>query len=67
MWLKATALGLGFQLLSVTKTLSENHRFLELLNLEFGQFLLNGCAIGYPQCSAGEKQLFPVSEVIEWL
>lgn len=67
MWLKATALGLGFQLLSVTKMLSENRQFFELVNLEFGQFLLNGCAIGYPQHLPAEKRLFPVNEVVKWL
>jgi nitroreductase len=67
MWLKATALGLGFQLLSVTKTLSENPRFFELLNLEFGRFLVNGCAIGYAKHVPAERRLLPVGEVTEWL
>jgi nitroreductase len=67
MWLKATALGLGFQLLSVTKMLSQNRQFFELVNLEPGQFLLNGCAIGYPQYLPAEKHLFPISEVVKWL
>ncbi len=67
MWLKATALGLGFQVLSSTKTLSQNPRFFELLHLELGEFLLNGCALGYPGQAPAEKHLFPVSQVLEWL
>jgi nitroreductase len=67
MWLKATALGLGFQLLSVTKMLSENPRFFELLNLEFGQFLLNGCDVGYAKQLPGERRLFSIGEVVKWL
>jgi len=67
MWLKATALGLGFQLLSVTKMLSENRPFFELLDLEFGRFLLNGCVIGYAKHPPMERRLFPVNEVTEWL
>jgi nitroreductase len=67
MWLKATALGLGFQLLSVTKMLSQNRPFFDLVDLEFGQFLLNGCALGYPKHSPAEKHLFPLGEVVRWL
>jgi len=67
MWLKATALGLGFQLLSVTKTLSENPRFFEFLHLEFGRFLVNGCAVGYAKHLPAARQLLPLSEFIEWL
>lgn len=67
MWLKATALGLGFQLLSVTKMLSQNRQFFQLVNLEYGQFLLNGCAMGYPQHSPAEKRLFPIRDITTWL
>jgi nitroreductase len=67
MWLKATALGLGFQLLSVTKTLSENPRFFEFLHLQFGQFLVNGCAVGYAKHPPAARRLLPVGEVTEWV
>lgn len=67
MWLKATALGLGFQLLSVTKMLSQSRHFFDFVNLEYGQFLLNGCVIGYPHYLPAEKHLFPVGEVLTWL
>jgi len=67
MWLKATALGLGFQLLTVTKMLSGSREFFELVNLEYGRFLLNGCALGYPQYPPQEKQLPEMKDVVEWL
>jgi len=67
MWLKATALGLGFQLLTVTKMLSESPGFFDLVNLEYGQFLLNGCALGYPQYPPSEKDLPAMKDVVEWL
>jgi nitroreductase len=67
MWLKATALGLGFQLLSITKMLSESRRFFELIDLPFGEFLLNGCVLGYPQYAPAAPRLFPINEVTKWL
>ena len=48
MWLKATALGLGFQLISATAEMSGNKDFCELLGIPFGEFRLDGCLIGYP-------------------
>ena len=48
MWLTATNLGLGFQLIFMTGTLSKNRHFLSLLNLTKGEYELDGCAIGYP-------------------
>ncbi len=67
MWLKATALGLGFQLLSVTKVLSEDPQFFELVGLEHGQFLLNGCAVGYPQVGPPPRHIPPIAEVLKWV
>lgn len=48
MWLKATALGLAFQLLSVVESMSGDRDFVRLLGLPFGEFVLDGCAIGHP-------------------
>jgi len=48
MWLKATALSLGFHLVSLTSQMAEDEKFMKLLNLPVGKFALNGCAIGYP-------------------
>jgi nitroreductase len=49
MWLKTTALGLGFQLISLTEQMSDDPGFLGLLGLAIGEFELNGCAVGYPR------------------
>lgn len=48
MWLKATALDLGFQLVSLTSQMAEDEGFMGLLELPIKKFALNGCAIGYP-------------------
>jgi len=48
MWLKATELGLGFGLVSLTSQMAEDEEFLKLLDIPKGKYALNGCAIGYP-------------------
>lgn len=67
MWLKATALGLGFQLVSVTAQLGQDKEFCSVLGIPDGEFGTNGCAVGYPT-----KRLPPVerpdaSEVTKWI
>jgi nitroreductase len=47
MWLKATALGLGFRLVSMTSFLGNNPEFCELTGVAPGEFATNGCTIGY--------------------
>jgi nitroreductase len=67
MWLKATALGLAFQLLSVTESMAENEAFVRLLGLPFGEYVLDGCAVGYP---AAEPTLAPRPDMrsgVRWL
>jgi len=67
MWLKATALGLAFQLISVTESMAENEAFVRLLGLPFGEYVLDGCAVGYP---AADPPLAPrpdMSSGIRWL
>ena len=49
MWLKATALGLGFQLVSATEQISLNEEFCKLLGIPPKKYGINGCLIGYPQ------------------
>jgi nitroreductase len=65
MWLKATALGLGFQLISMVESLTESHEFSELLKLPFGEFAFNGCIIGYAAQGPGERRA--ISDAITWL
>jgi len=49
MWLKTTALNLGFQLISLTSQMAEDEQLMKLLELPAGKYALNGCAIGYPE------------------
>lgn len=48
MWLKATALGLGFQLVSVTSEMADHTEFCRILTIRPGEWALMGCAVGYP-------------------
>ena len=48
MWLKATALDLGMQLVSLVEALGDNPGFCRLLDIPPGEYALNGCAVGYP-------------------
>jgi len=67
MWLKSTALGLGFQLLSLTQTMSTNKAFMKLIGLPFGEFEIDGCAIGYPDQTPSERSTISVNEITKWL
>jgi len=67
MWLKATALGLGFQLVSATAQMAQDREFCSLLGVPYGEVGLNGCAIGYPM-GAPTSILRPnVDEVTTWI
>jgi nitroreductase len=67
MWLKATALGLGFQLVSATAQMDDNSEFCELLGINPGQWALNGCAIGYSAEELSPSIRPTVEEVTSWL
>jgi len=67
MWLKATALGLGFQLVSLTGTLSENKEFMSLLGLPCGAYELDGCALGFPDQTPAPREVPAVSETTKWM
>lgn len=47
--------------------MSKNKDFVNLLELPYGEFELDGCAIGYPDQIPLEKKSFSVNEVIKWL
>jgi len=47
MWLKSTAIGLGFQLLSITVQMADDRAFCGLIDIPFGRYALDGCLIGY--------------------
>jgi nitroreductase len=67
MWLKATALGLGFQMVSVTSRMSSEPAFCRLLGITPGDWELMGCATGYPKEDLGPSIRPPVEEVTRWL
>jgi nitroreductase len=48
MWLKATALGLGAQLLSGVHDAQDNPKLSEFLGLAKGEFSFDACVIGFP-------------------
>ena len=48
MWLTATSLGLGFQLISATGIMTKNKKFISILGLRKGEYAIDGCVIGYP-------------------
>jgi len=67
MWLTATDLGLGFQLISATGNMAKNDRFLKLLGLAKGGFALDGCAIGYPAKYPEAARDFDLEKYITWV
>ena len=67
MWLKATALGLGFQLVSVTAQLGQDTEFCSLLGIPHGAFGTNGCAIGYPAKRLPPAERPDAREVTKWI
>lgn len=67
MWLKATALGLGFQIVSVTGQMGENPDFCKILGISSGEWGLMGCAIGYPLKDLPKTSRPMVEEVTRWL
>lgn len=48
MWLKSTALGLGFELVSATEQIAENEEFCQILGIPPKKYGINGGLIGYP-------------------
>lgn len=48
MWLKATALNLGFQLISAIESMTNNADFCSLFGYKPGQYGFHACIVGYP-------------------
>lgn len=67
MWLKATALGLGFQIVSITSRMSSDPAFCGLLGIEPGSWELMGCAVGYSADELSPSIRPPVDDVTRWL
>ena len=67
MWLKATELGIGFMLLSLTGMLSADRAFMAELGLPRGEWELDGCLIGMPaKASEPSAEDLPAAAV-SWL
>jgi nitroreductase len=67
MWLKATALCLGFQIVSITSGMSSDPSFCKILGIQPGEWELMGCAVGYPQEELPPSVRPPVKNVTTWL
>jgi nitroreductase len=67
MWLKATALGLGFRLISLVAELSKDPEFCEFLDVKPGKYAMNGCAIGYIKNIPPKVERPLLNEVTRWI
>lgn len=67
MWLKATALGLGFVLVSPIESMVNNDEFCKIFNLPAGRYGFHGCIIGYPTQELDKMNGRPVKGAVEWL
>jgi nitroreductase len=67
MWLKATALGLAFQLISATESMAQDEEFVRLLGLPFGDYVLDGCAVGYPAAEPPQATRPDPAAATKWL
>jgi len=67
MWLMATALGLGFHLVSATAQMADDPDFCEVLGIRPDEFELNGCAIGYPKTIPPRMPRPAANDVTTWI
>jgi nitroreductase len=67
MWLKATALKLGFHLVSLTSQMAEDGEFMKLLDIPIGKYGINGCAIGYPSSETLPRPRPDTKKATKWL
>jgi nitroreductase len=67
MWLKATALDLGFQLVSATSQMSSDKEFCKILGIPAGEWELMGCAMGFPDDELSPSIRPPVEDLTRWL
>jgi len=67
MWLKATALGLGMQLVSLVEAMAADEELAGLLGLKVGEYSLAGCALGYPAQPLGPSERPDTAAATTWL
>ena len=69
MWLKATSLKIGFQLISATTQMDGDPDFCKLLGISAGEYALDGCALGYPAAGYQPPSIeYPtLAKSVSWL
>ncbi len=67
MWLKATALDLAFQIISITSKIGDDAQFCGLLGLKPGEWDFMGCAVRYAKQPLSPSKRPPADEVTVWL
>ena len=67
MWLKATALGLGFRLISILSELSKEPEFCQFIGIKPGEYALNGCAVGYIKTVPPKVERPLLNEITSWI
>ena len=67
MWLKATALGLGFRLVSLISELSKDQEFCQLIGIIPGEYAVNGCIVGYAKTVPPKVERPLLSEITTWI
>ena len=67
MWIKASALGLGLQLLSITQQLDTDKEFCDLIKIPIAEFVMDGCLIGYPDMKPQIPKRPDLAKVTEWI
>lgn len=69
MWLKATTLGIGLQLISATTQMDSDPEFCRLLKIPVGEYALDGCALGFPEDNYQPRSVkYPtLKESVSWL
>jgi len=55
MWLKATALNLDFQIISVIENMVDNQEFCDMFHLPVGMYGFHACVVGYAKSSTGRN------------
>jgi nitroreductase len=67
MWLSATNMGLGFQLVSATGIMANNKQFIELLGLPLGDYTIDGCVIGVPNTIPENTKAVDSTDFVTWI
>ncbi len=67
MWLKAAALGIGFQLLSITEQLDKDKEFCDLIKIPADEFALDGCLVGYPDMTPTLPKRPNLNQITQWI